>query len=135
MDKYYSKSFITAKAVGCLLLSPLFLLISSVLSIENVFVTIVLSVVPVGCLFTLPFWLTLNFIRKFRTSKIGKYILLDAVSCLIPAIFGVLFTEIVYTVINHSTFASGILTVILTAIFILISLIFWLLYFVFSRVK
>lgn len=133
MNKLYSKSFLIVKAVFCVGLSPLYMIISSLLTVEDNFLYIIISAVPIGCLYTIPFWLSISYMRKFRVSGIAKYILYDAVYCLAPATLGVLFSEIVYSIVEKSFIASGIVTLIFSAIFILVSLIFWLFYRIFSH--
>ena len=115
-----------------MLLAPLYALLSLFVSVEDGFLYIVLSVLPVGCLFTIPFWLSLTHIKKFRVSKIGMYLIFDAVTCISPAIFGVLFFEIISTITDGKTFADGFVTLVFSIIFILIALIFWFMYWLLS---
>ncbi len=136
MERLYSKRALIIKAVFCILLSPLYVIISSLINIENVFIYVIISAIPTACLYTIPFWLSLHYIIEYRIAgKIGKYILLDLGVCFAPAVLGILFSEVIYTVANKSTDAAGIITVIFSAIFIITTLIFWLFYFVFSRKK
>ena len=135
IEKVYSKSAIIIKVIFSLMLAPMYVLFSSFMNIEDGFLHIILSVVPIACLYTLPYWVSLVYIKKYPSPSIGKYILFDSVSCLIPAFFGILITEIIITVINGKTLADGITTLIFTVIFAVISLIFWLLYFIFSKMK
>ncbi len=117
------------------MLSPLCILVSSMLDIQNPFMYVMTSLVPIGCLYTIPFWMSVSYFKKYRISSIKKYILMDLISCYLAATVGVLFSEIVYTVITRDTSVAGILTVIFSIIFLNISAIFWLMYFVLSRNK
>ena len=135
MDKLYSKQILILKAVCCFLLAPLSALLSFLISVEDSFVYILLSVVPIGCLYTVPFWLTLTYMKKYRVSEIGKYIIYDSIVSLIPAIFGALTFEIIFTVVNGKTAANGFVTLIFGLIFLIVSLIFWLMYWIFSYKK
>lgn len=135
MDKLYSKQSLILKAVICILLSPLYILLSSLLTIENGFLYIIISALPIGCIYTVPFWLSLINIRKYRMNRIGQYIVYDMVSCLFPGIIGILFTEIIYTVVNSTVEAAGVITLMFGMIFLLISGAFWLMYFLFSKIK
>ncbi len=135
MSKYYLKSALILKAIFCFLLAPIDLLIAGLLTVENNFMFVILSVLPVGCLYTVPFWLTLIELKKFRHNRVGPYILLDSGVCLVPAFFGALASDIFVTVANGRTNADGLTTIIFGVIFLLISLTFWLLYFVFSKRK
>ncbi len=117
------------------MLAPLYILLSYAINTEDGFLDIILSVIPIGCLYTVPFWISLGYIKKYRVEKPGKYIALDALVCLLPAIFGILFSEIIVTLVNGSTAADGFATVIFSALYLIVSLLFWLLYFVFSRIK
>lgn len=135
MDKLYSKQSLIYKAVFSMMLAPLYALISFVLNVEDGFLHILISIVPIGCLYTIPFWFSLVFVKKHRVQGIGKYILLDVFITLIPAIFGILLLEIITAVVNGSTIADGFATVIFTFMFLAVSAVFWIFYFVFSRIK
>ena len=117
------------------MLSPLYMLITSVITEEDSFIYIILSAMPIGCLYTIPFWFSLTYIRKYYVEAIGKCILWDMAVCLVPAVLGILLSEIVYTVVSSSIVAAGVVTLIFGLIFVLISLIFLLLYYIFSRVR
>ncbi len=132
MDKLYSKSALIIKIVFCALLSQLYLLISSLLSVEDNFLFILLVTVPIFCLYTVPFWVSLIYIKRFRVNKILKYITLDALCCLLPAFLSVVISEVIYTVAYNSTIGAGVITIIFTTVYVIISLIFWLFYYIFS---
>ena len=135
MDKLYSKQAKIIKSVFSISLAPLYILISALLTIEDAFLYVVFSIIPIGSLYTLPFWLSLVQIKKYRVSKISKYIICDSLYNFLPAIAGILISEIIVTVVNGSTVADGVATAIFGIIFVLISLIFWLLYYIFSYKK
>ncbi len=135
IEKIYSKSAIIIKVIFSLMLAPMYVLFSSLMNIEDGFMYIILSVVPIACLYTLPYWVSLVYIKKYQSKAIGTYVFFDSVSCLLPAFSGILITEIIITVVNGKTLADGITTLIFTSIFVIISLIFWLLYFIFGKMK
>ncbi len=135
MDKLYSKNALIIKAVACILLSPLYMLTSSLLDIQNAFIYVMVSIVPIGCLYTIPFWMSVAYLKKYRVSSIKKYILLDFLSCFITSFLGVLCSEIVLTVITADTSVAGLLTIIFAIIFLIISAIFWLIYLILARKK
>lgn len=135
MDKLYSKQSLIIKAVCCFLLAPLYALLSSLIIVENSFIYILASVVPICSLFTVPFWLSLMFIKKYRVAKIVVFIAYDFAVCVLPAMFGVLFYEIIFSIINGKSVADGFVTLIFTAIFIIIAILFWFLYYLFSYKK
>ena len=135
MDKLYSKTALIYKAAFCVMLAPLYALFSMTIRIDDAFLYVIVSVLPIGCLYTLPFWPSLISIKKYRVSKIGKYILFDFLVCFLPALLGILFSEIITTLINGATLADGFATVIFFVIFSIVSLVFWLLYLVFSKIK
>lgn len=135
MDKLYSKRANFLKAFICLLLSPLYILISSIIKIDDVFLYAFFSAIPIGCLYTIPFWLSVMHLKKYRVKKIGKYILNDFAFCFSPAMLGILFSEVISAMINGKTGVDGIVTIIFLIIFTIISIIFWLLYLLFSYKK
>lgn len=135
MDKLYSKHSLIIKAVLCFLLSPLYSIFSYLIDIENGFLYIVFSILPVACLYTIPFWMSLSFIKKHRVEKIGQYVIKDFVSVLTPSFLGVLTSEIIQILINGKTASDGIVTVMLALIFVLVSATFWFFYYIFSYKK
>lgn len=132
MDKLYSKQILIIKAVFCFLLSPLYSIFSYLLNVENAFLYVVFSLMPIACIYTVPFWVSLSYIKKHRVYKIGKYIVYDLVSVTLPSFMGILFSEIFYIFSNGKGDFDGILTVMFSLIFIIISGVFWLLYYMFS---
>ena len=135
MHNLYSKKILIFKAVFCVMLAPLYLLISSLITVEDPFLYIIVSILPIGCLYTIPFWFSLVSFKRIRIEGLKKYILLDLLSCLIPAFFGMLFADIVYTLANGISASDGILTLLFTFEFILITSIFWLGYWIFNRIR
>ena len=132
MDKLYSKQILIIKAVFCFLLSPLYSIFSYLIEVENAFLYVVLSLMPIACVYTIPFWITLTFIKKYRVSKISKYAIIDLLSVTVPSFMGVLTSEVIYIISNGTSQLDGIVTLMLSAVFVLIALVFWLLYYVFS---
>ncbi len=135
MSNLYTKSSLLIKAVSCVLLGPLMMLLASLVDAVDPFVHILLASIPVGCLYTIPFWLTLKQFKTYRCSSIKSFALWDALSCLLPAVIGILFTEIVYTVISHDTLFAGFITLVFSAIFLAITFVFWLVYIVLVHFK
>ncbi len=131
MNKLYSKNALIIKAASCFMLSPLYLLIESL----SIFYMLAHLVILVGCLYTIPFWLSASYLKKFRVKSIKKYILFDFLACYVPAFLGTLCTEVVYTIVTADTSFAGIYTVIFSIIFLFISLLFWFLYVILSRKK
>ena len=132
MDKLYSKQILIIKAVFCFLLSPLYSIFSYLINVDNAFIYVVLSLMPFACIYTVPFWVSLTYIKNHRVLKIGKYALWDLFSVTIPSFLGVLFSEVIYILTYGKSAFDGIVTLMLTVIFIIIALVFWLLYYMFS---
>ncbi len=135
MDKLYSKSALILKASCCLLLAPICIILSSLIAINDSFLSIIISFVPIGCLYTIPFWISFKYIKSYKVISVGKYIIFDLIYCYLPAVLGILTSEIFYTVFAEKTIAAGIITLMLAIVFLIESLIFWFLYFVFSKRK
>lgn len=127
MDKYYSKKAKIVKSVYCFLLIPICLLFDTALNIDDNVVSIMLPVVIAGCLYTVPFWLSAAYMKKYRVTGSKKYISADALCCLVPSFFGALVTDFVMALIEKSDY-SGITTIIFAVIFIIIFLVFSLAY-------
>ncbi len=135
LDRLYSRRALLLKACGELLLPVLVLLITSRSSDENPLAWLYLSATGVGSLYTIPFWCTLVCLRTCeRRVRIRRLVALDALSCLLPPFASVLAYETVQAV--RSAGASplnGLYTLLLSGILLLISCLFWALYFLASR--
>ena len=131
MDKLYSKNALIIKAVSCFMLSPLYALIESL----SIFYVLTHLIILVGSLYTIPFWLSASYLKKYRVRSIGRYVWLDFVACYFSAFLGALFTEVIYTIFTGDTSFAGIYTLIFAMLLLAISLIFWVVYFVLSRKK
>lgn len=128
MDKLYSKTALAVKAVYCALLAPLYLIISTLISVTDSFLYVLLTVIPAGCLYTVPFWISVTYLHKYRVCGIKKYVLFDAVSCFLPAVLASLFVEIIYSVTVDMSAVSGIVTLIFTMVYFAVTILFWLVY-------
>lgn len=93
------------------------------------------SAMLVGCLYTFPFWCTLVCLRASKTRvKIRRFIALDALSCFLPPFVSVLTYETVQAVRTvGASPLNGLYTLLLGAVLLLISCLFWALYFFASR--
>lgn len=132
MDKLYSKIALTTKTISCLLLVPLFFALASAMNDDLLLVKFVISAVVVGCVYTIPFWMSLSVIKKYRVNKIKKYIVNDFLFCYVPAVLGSLITEVVDSIIRSSIEMAGFITLVFMIILLVISAVFWLLYFLYS---
>ena len=132
MDKIYSKQILIIKAVFCFLLSPLYSIFSYLINVDNVYIYVILSLMPIACIYTIPFWISLSYIKKYRVCKVRRYAYMDFVSVTLPSFAGVLTSEIVYIVSNGKSVLDGIVTLMLSMIFILIAFAFWIMYYIFS---
>ncbi len=128
MDRIYSKKALALKAVYCFLLPPVYLLLSSLITAEEPVLYVFLTFFPVGCAYTVPFWVTLSHIKKFPVKSIKAPVLYDLAFCLAPASLGAVLSEVVSVAVNGSDMADGFAAVALATIFALISGTFFLLY-------
>lgn len=135
MDKFYSKRALIYKTSFSLMLAPLYALLSMTVKIEDAFLYLIVSILPIGCLYTVPFWPSLVTVKKYRVPKIGKYVILDILACLLPAFCGILLFDIITALVNGTSFADGFSTLIFSVIFSLVSFVFWLLYLLLSKIK
>lgn len=135
MDKLFSKAALAVKAVYCALLAPLYLIVSSLISVTDSFLHIMLTVIPAGCLYTVPFWISVSYLHKYRVCGIKKYVLLDAVSCFLPAALASLVVEIIYSVTVEMSAVSGIVTLIFSMVYFVVTILFWLIYLLLYKIK
>ena len=74
----------------------------------------------------------MNYIKKHRVCKIRKYAIMDFVSVTIPSFMGVLTSEVIYILANGKSALDGIVTAMLSLIFVFIAVVFWFMYYIFS---
>lgn len=86
------------------------------------------SFVILGCLYTIPFRLTLNKLMKGEGSFAWKYVVLDICSCFVPAVISALMYEAYVEMFVLPSTLNGLYTLLLAVILLLISGIFVLLY-------
>ncbi len=130
MDKLYSKRALLIKGVYCFFLPLLHILATSGALAQSLGWLFVSSVL-LGCLYTVPFWLSLSRLRKScdtRGTRVGGYIAKDAGCCLLPAVLSALLYEIGMFLFAEQTSLTGLYTLLLFFIFLLISGVFWLWY-------
>ncbi|MBQ3002445.1 MAG: hypothetical protein IJD82_01810 [Clostridia bacterium] len=129
MDKYYSKKALILKAVYCFCL-PLF---HQLVTAHNVSLLWGFgSFVLIGCMYTVPMWISLIYMHRYPTYRIGRYVLFDLLFCFTPAVLG----SIVYEIASQFAYASalnGFYTLLLFFIFLSVSGVFWLLYMLVGR--
>jgi hypothetical protein len=128
MDKLYSKKALAIKASCCALLGPFYAALNALIEIEHMYFNLTVPVLIVACLYTIPFWVTLAYIKKYRVPGIKKAIKLDALCCLLPACAGMIITETVIVLSAGRGAADGFITLVFAAVFVIISAVFWLLY-------
>ena len=116
------------KAVCCAMLGPVYVALNAIIEIAHMFLNVAVPVLIIACLYTVPFWLTLAQIKKYRVTGIKKPIKFDALFCAIPAIAGVIFTEIATVLFSGRGAADGFITVVFAVVFLIISAAFWALY-------
>lgn len=135
LARLYGRRALLCKACGELLLPVLVLLVLSRQTDGNPFVWLYASALTVGCLYTFPFWCTLVCLRASKTRlKIRRFVALDALSCLLPPFASVLTYETVQAVRDASASPlNGLYTLLLGGSLLLISCLFWALYFLAAR--
>ncbi len=133
MDKLYSKSALILKTVCMSLLPVLSVLLAAVLQIGDGFLYVTVSLLPIGFLYTVPFWMSVRMLKRFRVADIKKFLLLDLATCFAPTALSCIITETVIAVVSKEKQGMGIMTLCVVAICFLITLIFWGLYCIFYK--
>lgn len=133
MDRLYSRQSLIVKCVYCAFLPILTALVAAVTEIEDSFLYIVFSLLPLGCLYTVPFWLSLRILKKYRVSGLKRFLLLDALTCFVPVLLSSVLAETVTFLVTKEMQGLGITTLCVTVICLLVTLVFWCLYFAFYK--
>ena len=123
MEKLYSKRSLLIKSTFCFLL-PL----AQQLFFSRTLLALFASFVALGCLYTIPFRLTLSKLIKGDGSFAWKYVVLDICSCFVPAVASALLYEAYVEMFVLPSALNGLYTLLLAVILLLISGIFVLLY-------
>lgn len=128
MKKLYCTRALLIKAVGCFCLPLLQNLLTSG-SLGESLAWLFFSTVLLGCLYCIPFWCSLVALLHARSNvKLSRYIGLDALCCLLPAVLSSLLYECCVHMFVRASAQDGLYTVLLSVVLLLISGIFWFLY-------
>ena len=133
MDKLYSRKAKVIKIIYCAFLPVLTVIISHICKIENGVMYLTACLIPSGCLYTVPFWMTVLKLKKIRAEKISPFVLTDLLTCAVPTVLSSVITEIISALVAGEKEGAGIMTLAVIMLVIVISLLFWLLYYLFSR--
>ena len=126
MDKLYSNRALVTKACCCILLPFVHIVVVSALSVDSL-LSFLYSNILIGCLYTIPFWMTLIRLNRYGADRIRRYVILDFVSCYVPVIASSIIYETIAGLLDPSPF-TGVFTLLLIIILMLISGAFWFLY-------
>lgn len=110
------------------MLGPVYAALNAIIEITHVFLNVAVPVLIIACLYTIPFWLTLAHIKKYRTNGIKKPIKLDAIFCTAPAVAGMIITETATVLFSGRGAADGFITAVFAGVFLIISAAFWAFY-------
>lgn len=137
MNKLYSNKALIIKAFYSALIPLIYPISAAVIDIKHPFVYIILSAIPIACLYSIQFILNLSIMRKqsSKNIKMGKYLLLDIGVSLSPSIVSILMCDIITSYLNGVIASAGFVTVIFISIFVILTLIFWGLYLIISKIK
>ena len=114
------------KACFGILLPFVHIVMVSALSAESLLIFLY-SNMMIGCLYTIPFWMSLIQLNRYGACRIGRYVLLDFVFCYVPVIASSIVYETVSGLMDPSPL-TGVFTLLLMIILMLISGAFWFLY-------
>ena len=126
MDELYSNRALAIKIAFCISLPFVHIVVSSGFPADS-FLALLCSNMLIGCLFTIPLWMSLVRINRYGTDQVLRYVLLDFLCCYVPTIGSSLVYETVAELLRPSAL-TGVLTLLLIIILLLISGVFWLLY-------
>lgn len=128
INKLYSTKILAVKAIISFLI-PIIVQLSAILVNGNdVFLLILVLMIASSLLFAASYIFTVFCIRRERTVKIGRLVLLDIISLLLPAIASALIAEVVDVIINGANFFAGIFIILFGLLYSLVSVSFWLVY-------
>lgn len=126
MERFYSNRALFAKASFCFVLPFIYEVVKSGIPSDSL-IGLFYSNVLIGCLYTIPFWISVLQLHRFGADKLLRYILFDLAFCYAPAVISAIVLETISGLINPS-FLTGVFTLLLSIILLLISGVFWILY-------
>lgn len=127
MDKLYSKKALLLKATYCFCL-PLLHQVLTAGAFGASVTWLFWSFVLIGSLYTVPFWLSLQYLKRYRVSGVVRYILFDLGCCFAPAFASALLYECVVHMFVEASSQNGLYTLLIFFILLSVSGVFWLLY-------
>lgn len=134
-NKLYSGKYLIIKVIYAVLLPFLTELAGMLFDAENALVFLFFSMFFMGLFYAVPFLMTLQGIRREEADKkeIRKFILYDFAFLLFPVIIATVLAESIFAVFNSDSHGLGFFSVLSIVILTLITLAFWLAYFVFRK--
>ncbi|MBR5279015.1 MAG: hypothetical protein IKU23_07100 [Clostridia bacterium] len=135
MNVIYSKKALIIKAIYAVIVTTIYLVVSFAIEIGNPFFYLVLCALPIACLYAVPFLINAAVLRKDNKKSIRKFILLDVITLLVPAVLGILLWDFIVSYTNNATNSAGFITAIFMIIFVVITLIFWCIYLIINKIK
>lgn len=127
MDKLYSKKVLFLKATYCFCI-PLVHQLLTAGEFGTSLTWLFWSFVLVGSLYTVPFWISLRYLNRYRVSRIGRYIILDLATCFVPAFVSALLYECIVHMFVQASAQNGLYSLLIFFIFLSVSGVFGLLY-------
>ena len=128
LKRLYGRRALLLKGTYCFFLPLLHVLVTSG-PLSDSLPWLFASTVLLGCLYTLPFWLTASAIRKAeKPLRLFRFFGLDAGTCLLPASVSALVYETVLHLSGSGSSLDGLYTLLLFFILLPVSGLFWLLY-------
>ena len=126
MEKLYSSKALFVKTSYCASLPLLYPLFEFGTNADS-FLALLFAFLTIGCLYTVPFWISVYSLSHNRGNDILRFVLLDLSFCYIPVIVSAIAVDTICEFVS-SSYLTGIFALLLIIILLLISGVFWILY-------
>ncbi|HAN21609.1 MAG: hypothetical protein A2Y15_05900 [Clostridiales bacterium GWF2_36_10] len=138
INKLYSKKILYKKTIYIILLPLIIELFAMLSDPQNAIIFLFVTMFFLGLFYALPFMLTLKVLcSDVLNTKSGenlkKLILYDLLYLLCPIIISTVLCDSIFLILDSESIGQGIFSILTISIVLLITLIFWLLYFLFKK--
>lgn len=138
INKLYSKKNLIIKTIFVISLPLLTQLMAMLFDSQNAIVFLFVTMFFLGLFYAVPFMLTFKALRSDvldikAGESLKKIIFIDFFYLLFPTIISTVIFDVLFLMLDNDSKGQGIFSILVISIVCLITLVFWLLYFLFRK--
>lgn len=138
INKLYSKKYLILKVVFACALPFVIELLAMLFDPSDAIMFFFLAMFTLGMIYAVPFVLTIRGLFRYRAKgakrlRVRKLMFMDFVTLLAPCTVATVFCDTIFAMTQNDQKGQGFFSIIVIGIIILLTLSFWLIYLITSR--